>query len=132
MALPKNFNETVNFKNRVESLNNLEFFTVNFNVTLTEEYYKKLRESEITGESVNSELEIISNQDKLTKGSRKKYSALNIDEAKRKFNEWMESLKEDEIISEYEVLDIDSNTFYEELEEKGLMNLLETEKKEDK
>lgn len=131
MALPKNFNETVNFKNRVESLNNLEFFTVKFDLTLTEEYYKKLRESEITGEPINTDLEIISNKDRLTKGSIKKYSALSIDEAKRKFKEWMGSLEEEGIISEYEVLDIESKTFYEELEEKGLLNILDIEKKED-
>ena len=35
MALPKKFNETINFKNRVESLNDLIFYSVEYDYILT-------------------------------------------------------------------------------------------------
>ncbi len=35
MALPKNFNQTINFNNRVESLNDLIFYTVEYDYVLT-------------------------------------------------------------------------------------------------
>ena len=36
MSLPKKFNETINFKNKINSLNELTFYTVEYDYTLTE------------------------------------------------------------------------------------------------
>ena len=124
MSLPKNFNKTVNTKKRFEALNDLNYYKVKFNVELTEGFEKKIRESEISGHVVDPGLDVIATIDKYNKVCFKKITALSDDEANRKMTEWLDSLKEESVLNGYTIDEIESNTFYEELDEKNLLPLV--------
>lgn len=50
MALPKNYNQTVNFKNKVESLNDLVYYSVRYDYVLTGKQVEDYDvEMEVTG-----------------------------------------------------------------------------------
>jgi hypothetical protein len=50
MALPKKFNETINLKNRIGSLNDLIFYTVKYDYVLTGKKVEEFdTDTEVTG-----------------------------------------------------------------------------------
>lgn len=124
MGLPKNFNETVNMPKVIESLNDLNFYTVNFIMEISDDYDKKERQSEIIGDTLGSDYNVLSRIDDRKLTCVKNYSALNDDIALRKITEWLDIKKEKNEIVSYEIVNIESNSFYEELDKKGLLNLL--------
>ena len=124
MGLPKNYNETVNMPKIIESLNGLNFYKVNFIIEVSDDYDNKQRQSEIIGTTMTSDYEVISRLDDRKLSCSKNYSALNDETSLRKITEWLEiKMSNNEIVS-YEILSIESNSFYEELDRMGLLNLL--------
>ncbi len=107
MAVPKNFNQT---EKRVESLNDLTFYTVTYEYELTD--MKGLTTEQI--EVVHREIT-----------GTKEFSALTDESADDKINEWLESLVVQEILKEYGVVDITSRSFYDKLVDKKLGDILE-------
>lgn len=107
----------------VDALNSLNFYKVDFEVTLTEEYNKKLREAEVEGNIINNGLDVVSRIGKLQLSCVKSFSATNESEAKRKIIEFLDSKIENKEIEQYQVNNMKSNTFKEELEIKGLDKL---------
>jgi hypothetical protein len=108
MAVPKkNFNQ---MEKRVESLNDLTYYTVNYEYELSEMKELTAEQTEVVRREITGV---------------KEFSALNDELAHSKINEWLESLVVQEILNEYEVIDIKSQTFYDKLVDKKLGDILE-------
>jgi hypothetical protein len=58
----------------------------------------------------------------------KKFSALDDEKANKKMVEWLDKQVENNIISEYDIISIEKESFEEVLEEKGLLPFVNTEK----
>ncbi len=110
MALPKNFNQN---NKRVESLNNLSYYTVDYDYVLTD--LEGFNQDQI--DVINYEINGV-----------KKFTALNDDVADRKINEWFESLVRQNIVKSYSINNKDTTTFYDKLVESKLMDMLEYNK----
>jgi hypothetical protein len=109
MALPKKFNETVNFKNRVESLNDLIYYSVKYDYKLTEGYKDYLNnEFDIGGEITGY----------------KEVSALNEEQAKSKVENWFNVLIKNKILESYEIKSEEIKNLYETLRDKKILNIL--------
>ena len=109
MSLPKKFHETVNFNNKVRSLNELMYFTVEYEFTLTENYKDNLMEGfdpekEITG--------------------TKEFTALTQEQAEDKVTNWFMVLVDKGIIKDYKIMAMYHKSFYGTLKEKELLDLL--------
>lgn len=108
MAVPKkNFNQT---EKRVESLNELTFYTVDYEYELTDMENLTTEQIEVVEREVTG---------------TKQFSALTKESANNKINEWLESLVIQEILKEYEVVNITSQSFYDKLVDKKLIDLIE-------
>jgi hypothetical protein len=107
MAVPKNYNQT---DRRVESLNDLTFYTVNYEYELTNMDNFTVEQIDVVLREVNGV---------------KEFSALDDETAESKINEWLDSLKIQEILKEYDVVDITSQSFYDKLVDKKLSDILE-------
>ena len=107
MAVPKNFNQT---EKRVESLNDLTFYTVDYEYELTEMEGLTTQQVEVVHREVTG---------------TKEFSALTDESANDKINEWLESLVVQEILKEYEVGNIESQSFYDKLVDSKLSDILE-------
>jgi hypothetical protein len=107
MALPKNYDQT---DKRVEALNDLTFYTVDYEYELTDM-------KDFTAEQV----EVVHRE--IT--GKKEFSALNDELANDKINEWLESLVVQEILKEYDIVEINSTSFYDKLIDKKLGDILE-------
>jgi hypothetical protein len=107
MAVPKNFKQT---EKRVESLNELTFYTVNYEYELTEMVGLTTEQVDVVHREITG---------------TKEFSALTDESADEKINEWLESLVIQEILKEYEVIDISSQSFYDKLVDKKLGDILE-------
>lgn len=123
MGVPKNFHEQVNLPKMVEALNDLNFYTFNYTIVLTEEYNKKLREAEMLNQVLDTELNVITRDGDLTLGCIKSFSAVDDETADKKMKEWLDVKIENNQILSYLIKSFESNTFKEELEEKGLDKL---------
>ena len=104
MALPKHFNQTKNIQNRIKSLNDLVFYTVNYEFTLTGE-----------------EIENFNTQEEIT--GIKEFSALNEEQAEAKIENWFMVLIEKNILKEYKINSIETKSFYETLKDKNLIDI---------
>jgi len=111
MALPKKFNQ---IDKRVEALNEIKFYTISFDVKLTENFVKQQIESYDWG-SENKYWGVPHDYDIESIRKIKKLSALNDEEATRKITEWLDSEIKKKHISTYKILDVKSNNFLEEL-----------------
>lgn len=105
MSLPKKFNETINFKNRVESLNDLVYYSVRYDYELTG---KKV-------EDFDTEIEVT---------GFKEITALDEEQAKAKIENWFKVLQENEILKSYEIKSTEIKNFYETLKDKKLLDVL--------
>lgn len=123
MGVPSNFHKTVNLPKIVEALNDLNFYEFRYTVTLNEEYNKKLREAEILGHIIETDLNVIIRKDNLELVCTKSFSALDDETAKSKISEWLDTKVDKKEIDSYTIDSMDYNTFYEELEERNLSNL---------
>lgn len=106
MSLPKKFNETINFRNKVESLNNLVYYSVKYDYVLTG---KKVEDFDVDMEVTGF----------------KEISALNEEQAKAKVENWFNVLIKNEILKSYEIKSTETKNFYETLKDKKLLDLLE-------
>lgn len=104
MAVPKHFNQTKNIQNRIKSLNDLIFYTVNYEFTLTGE-----------------EIENFNTQEEIT--GIKEFSALNEEQAEAKIENWFMVLIEKNILKEYKINSIETKSFYETLKDKNLIDI---------
>ena len=104
MAVPKHFNQTKNIQNRIKSLNDLVFYTVNYEFTLTGE-----------------EIENFNTQEEIT--GIKEFSALNEEQAEAKIENWFMVLIEKNILKEYKINSIETKSFYETLKDKNLIDI---------
>lgn len=127
MGVPKNYNETVNLKKRFEALNELEFHTYTFDVSYTDKYEKLLREAELNGNTMLIDFDVVSSTDKLSKTCVKRFSAVNEEDASRKILIWLQNKIEEEVIVDYKLKGVVSNTFHDELKEKGLLPLIDVD-----
>jgi hypothetical protein len=107
MAVPKNYNQT---EKRVESLNELTFYTVTYEYELTE-----------MENLTNEQIEVVHREVTGTK----EFSALDDDSATDKIDEWLESLVVQEVLKEYEVVDVASRSFYDKIVDNKLMDIIE-------
>jgi hypothetical protein len=105
MALPKKFNETINFKNRIESLNDLIFYSVEYDYIPTG---KKVEEFDVDMEVTGV----------------KEISALDEEQAKAKIENWFNVLIKNEILESYEIKSTETKNFYETLKDKKILDLL--------
>lgn len=104
MAVPKHFNQTKNIQNRIKSLNDLVFYTVNYEFTLTGE-----------------EIENFNTQEEIT--GIKEFSALKEEQAEAKIENWFMVLIEKNILKEYKINSIETKSFYETLKDKNLIDI---------
>lgn len=110
MSVPKNFNSTVNLKNRVDSLNDLTFFTVKYDYELTDDYEDKLHkdfdvDTEITGV--------------------KEVSGLDEEQVIAKIENWFIVLSDRGILKSFEIKSVESRSFYETLKDKKILDIIE-------
>lgn len=130
MGVPKNFHQKVNLPKIAEALSELNFYEFDYTVVLTEGYNKKLRESEILGYIIETDLDVISRKSELELLCKKNFSALDDESANNKIKEWLENKIDKKEITSYQIENFKSNTFYEELEERNLSNLFVNEKRD--
>lgn len=110
MSLPKKFNETVNFKNRIDSLNELTYYSVKYDYKLTEDYKEHLHdEFDVDGEVTGY----------------KEVSALNEEQAKAKIENWFNVLIKNKILESYEIKSAETKSLYETLRDKKILDILE-------
>lgn len=128
MGVPKYFHQSVNLPKMAEALNELNFYDFEYTVVLTEEYDKKLREAEILGHIIETDLEVMKREDSRTLICTKSFSALNDETANTKIKEWLDSKVDKNEIYSYTLNNFKSNTFFEELEERNLDKLFYKEK----
>jgi hypothetical protein len=98
-------------------------------VSFTENYNKQLREAEILGHIIETDLNVIGRGVDLEFRCTKSFSALDDEAANNKITEWLDTKVDKGEISHYEINGMNSNTFYEELEEKHLDKLFVKEEK---
>ena len=110
MALPKNYNQT---EKRVESLNDLTFYTVTYEYEFTEEFIGR----DGTNDGLDSLVELIN--------GTKEFTALDDESAEQKVLEWLESLVTQQILKDYDVTEITTKTFYETIKDKNLDKILD-------
>jgi len=109
MSVPKKYNETVNLKKRFDSLNELIFFTVKYDYTLTDDYKDHLHEEfDVDGEITGV----------------KEFYALDEEQAMAKIENWFTVLTDKKILRESNVTSIELKTFKETLKEKKLLDIL--------
>lgn len=106
MSLPKKYNETVNFKNRIESLNELVFYTVNYDYVLTG---KKVDDFDIDMEVTGV----------------KELNALDEEQAKAKMENWFNVLLKNGVLESYTIKSSEFKDLYKTLEDKKILDILE-------
>ena len=112
MSVPKKYNETVNLKKRFDSLNELLFFTINYEYTLIEDYKNNLHEEfDVDGEITGI----------------KEFYALDEEQAKAKITNWFTVLKDKKIIDTFDLTSIQTKTFKETLKDRKLLDILYNE-----
>lgn len=129
MGVPKNFHRDVNLPKMAEALTELNFYDFDYTVKLNEEYNKKLREAEILGHIIETDLEIFGRESDLEFNCKKSFSALDNESAVSKITEWLDTKVDKKEIDSYRINSFSSNTFYEELEERSLDKLFIKEEK---
>ena len=107
MGLPKNYNQT---EQRVEALNDLNFYTVKYEYELTDMNDFTEEQIDVIYKEVNG---------------TKEFSALNNIAADNKINEWLQSLVTQKILKEHSVTETHSVSFHDKLVETRLLNILE-------
>jgi hypothetical protein len=124
MGVPKNFQKTVNLTKRVDALNDLTFYLYEYNVTLTPKIVNEVYDNNKSFDDLEQflgEMTFIGN--KVVK-CKNRISALNKEKAEPKLKEWLNKSIETGIIEDYSIEKVEEKTFNEELEEKGLTDIL--------
>ena len=128
MGLPNNFNKTINLKRRVEALNDLTFYLFEYDVKLTDIVLNEI----ISGNRSYDDLIIDLGEVHSVRGGnltcKNRISALTEEQAENKFNEWIGEALKIGVIENYHINRVTKKSFNEELEDKNLMDILETKK----
>ncbi|MHA2431470.1 MAG: hypothetical protein ACXACC_10650 [Promethearchaeota archaeon] len=122
MAIPKNFNQ---IEKRVESLNDLTFYKISYEYEFTEKFQNQIEE-DYGDYTTNGKSDI----DKLNEAINgvKEFVALDNETAKRKIEEWLDSLVKQEILSDYDITEIEELSFHDKLKQQKLNEILEFNK----
>lgn len=123
MGVPKNFNQ---LEKRVESLNELSYYTIEYDYTFTKKYREELdkfTENE-WGDDVDKEMVLAQSGI----NGVKEFTALDDDIADKKVNEWLGSLVEQDILKEFNITNVHKQTFYEKIKDKKLDTILDMNK----
>lgn len=108
MSLPKkNYNQ---IKERVDSLNNLKFYEAKYSYTIKE------NENLSTEQIDDLKMEV---------NGVKFFSSLNDSLAKKKILSWLDSLVSKDLLSEYNLEELNSRSFKEKLSDMNLDKLLD-------
>lgn len=135
MGLPTNFSkQTTQLERRWDSLNELKYYTVEYTLHMSEAFEKKMEDE--TVELDDKEVKVyplfwdgwfdlgVYDFNGENKQGLKRFPALDEEKAKNKFDEWTESLLNQNIIDSYEVVNFNENTLEEELEETDVLPIL--------
>jgi len=129
MGLPKNYQkQNTQITKRVDSLNDLNFYTVEYTVRMTKDFMESNPKEYDWGTEVEEFGKPVEVNDFYTRINTKKFSALNEESARNKITEWLDKQVENRLISEWDIKTLETNTFYDVLNEKGLLPLLEFKK----
>jgi rhamnogalacturonyl hydrolase YesR len=118
----------VNLPKIVEALEDLNFYEFKYTVVLTESYNKNLRDAELLGHIIETDLNVMFRKGDRTFNCMKSFSAVDDETANNKITEWLDSKINKGEISSYVIDSMKFNTFYEELEERNLDKLFVKEK----
>lgn len=124
MALPKNFQQTVNLNKRTESLNDLTFYIFTYNVVLTDSFLEDIYKDESIYDSIEENLgKFKFGANKNGVGQNRVY-ALNKEQAYEKINIWLDKAISNNIITEYNITEVVEKSFVEEINDMGLSPFL--------
>lgn len=123
MAIPKNYHQQTNLPKMIEALNDLNFYTVEFEFKFNNDFKNLDTFNDYVGEFG----EIREHLDSETNTGIKKFSALNDDLANDKITEWLDNKIDQNVITEYSVIEIVSDSFYDVLKEKELLPFVNEE-----
>ncbi len=125
MGLPKNYQkQNRQLSKRFESLKDLNYYKVKYEFRFTKDFRENQIETYDWG-TYDSEWGVPQSSDKDSKYSKtKRFSAFSDEQAENKIVEWLDSQVEKNIISEYNIISTDKQNFYDVLEEKGLLFLV--------
>lgn len=124
MALPKNFQQTLNLSNRIKSLNELLFFNYTYSVKLTNKTFNDIFDNNKPIDLLKDyigEIKSISGKNIICNN---RISALNKTKAENKLHEWLEKSINIDIIESYTIIDVEEKTFNQEIEDKNLKDFL--------
>lgn len=124
MGLPKNYHQTVNLSKRIEALNDLTFFVFNYEVTFSNKIINEIYDNNRSFDDLEQflgEINFIGNKRAICKN---RVSALDREKGFQKINEWLNKAIDSDIIENYVITDIEEKTFNQELEDKGLTDIL--------
>jgi hypothetical protein len=124
MGLPKNFNETVNFNKRLESLNDLTFYHFTYDLHFTEKFIEEIYTNEESYNNIENFLGAVKFNGSRTAEGENRVSALTLSEAENKLNKWLGKAIESEMISGFNIKKVKENSFNKELEELGLYHMI--------
>lgn len=115
MALPKNFQQTVNLTNRIESLNDIIFYYFEYTVNLSDGYEKHL----VDENGVKLELEDFLGEitpcgNGRLNGVNRVY-ALTTEQATKKLDKWLQSSIDKGLITDYVINKCVEKTFNDEV-----------------
>jgi hypothetical protein len=145
MGLPTNYTtQEPQLERRWKSLNDLRYYGVEFSIVMNEEFENKLKDETIqltddNGEPMGEPIAVypmfwegwmdlgIHNFHHTEKEGFKRFSALDDDKAKEKFTEWLDNLVKIKTIDSYKIKDFNENTLEEELDETGILPILNLE-----
>lgn len=115
MSLPKNFQQTTNLNNRVDSLTQINFYHFKCDLTLRNDVDDKELDLLFGHSYERNEKDIKLN---------KKISAINKDKSYEKINEWLGSLYEQKFITHYKIELLSEKSFEETVVNSGLMDII--------
>jgi hypothetical protein len=124
MGLPKNFNETVNFNKRLESLNDLTFYHFTYDLHFTEKFIEEIYTNEESYNNIENFLGAVKFNGSRTAEGENRVSALTLSEAENKLSKWLGKAIESEMISGFKIKNVKENSFDEELNDLGLQNIV--------
>jgi hypothetical protein len=124
MGLPKNYHETVNLNKRIEALNDLKFFIFTHEATLTNKIVNEFYDNNKSFDDLEQflgEITFIGNKKIICKN---RVSALDKEMGLQKITEWLNKVIDSDVIEDYIIKDMEEKTFNQELEDKGLTDIL--------
>lgn len=124
MSLPKNFQQTVNLKKRVDALNELVFYNFTYKIKFTDSFLEEIYKDESTYNSIEENLgKVKFTGNKGGVGENRVYG-INQEQANEKITIWLEKAISNNIIENYDIVEVIEKTFAEEIDDMGLSSFL--------